>query len=216
MPASVELVVVDESRKCPLRPASGRWIQVVREDADGRRDGDALDTEKGELLLPVDTLPVETRRGNRRVREPGERDVVEDIVSCEAAGLSGKSASDQLVAARVVIEEIRGQADGGIRDPVERLRAQPHLVGVADALRIDEGQALVRESLVGGEAGWRRSAGLESLVNVGWNHARHVGVNTEQLWGRLGPHHLRDDRAPIAALRREWRVAQALHQYDPS
>ena len=56
-----------------------------------------------------------------------------------------KDACDQLVAARVVIKEIGRQADGRIRDSVQRLRAQPHLEAVGDALLIDELQPLVRE-----------------------------------------------------------------------
>ena len=61
-------------------------------------------------------------------------------------------------AARVVIEEISRHADGRIRNPVQCLRPQPHLVAVADALRIYEGELLVRELLVRRETGWRRSA----------------------------------------------------------
>src|SRR5215470_18120648 len=60
MPAFVELVVMDESRKRPLCPASRGRIQVVRERAYSHRDGDALDNEKGERVLRVETLPVET------------------------------------------------------------------------------------------------------------------------------------------------------------
>ena len=78
-----------------------------------------------------------------------DRDVVEDVVAREALGLSVEDARDQLQAARVVIEEVRRQADGRIRDSVQRLRSQPHLVPVADALLIDELQTLVREFLIG-------------------------------------------------------------------
>ncbi len=39
------------------------------------------------------------------------RDVVEDVVAREALGLSVEDARDELVAARVVIEEIGRQAD---------------------------------------------------------------------------------------------------------
>jgi hypothetical protein len=40
------------------------------------------------------------------------RDVVEDVVAREAFGLAREDACDQLVAARVVIEEVARQADG--------------------------------------------------------------------------------------------------------
>src|ERR1700722_19726882 len=103
-----ELIVVDQFRIRPLCPAPRGWIKFVREDAHGDRDGDALGVE-----IPFAKIfPVETGAGKRRVRQPGDRDVVEDVVAREALGLTLKDARDQLVAAQVVIEEIRGQADG--------------------------------------------------------------------------------------------------------
>ena len=107
VPAFVELVVVDELRIRLLCPAPRGWIEFVREDAHGNRDGDALDSEERRLLV----LPIETAARKRRVRQPGDRDVVEDVVAREALGLSVKDARDELIAARVVIEEIRRQAD---------------------------------------------------------------------------------------------------------
>jgi len=40
-------------------------------------------------------------------------------------------------------------------------------------------------------------------------------VNAEQLRRCLVPHHIRDRPAPVAALRRELGVAEALHEHDP-
>ena len=45
VPAFVELVVVDEFGIRPLRPAPRGWIEFVREDAHGNRDGDAFGIE---------------------------------------------------------------------------------------------------------------------------------------------------------------------------
>src|SRR6476661_4952334 len=150
VPAFVELVVMNELGIRPLGPAPWGRKEVVREGAHGDRDVDAFDIEKAEPALQLaNPLPVETARGDSSGRQPEERDIVEDIVSGKARGLSGKGARDQLQAAGVVIEEVGREADGRIRNAVERLRAQPHLVGIADALRIDEGQPLVREFLVG-------------------------------------------------------------------
>src|SRR5262249_19594211 len=101
------LVVVNELRIGLLGPAPRSWIQLVRKRAHGNGDGHAFDSEEAELVLPV-----ETARGNRRVRQPGKRDVVEDVVSREAPGLPGKGARDQFVAACVVIQKIGGKADG--------------------------------------------------------------------------------------------------------
>ena len=125
---------MDEFGIRPLRPAPRGWIELVRKDAHGDRDGDAFDVEERIALV----LPIETSPGKRRVRQPGERDVVEDVVAREAFGCPVKDACDHLVAARVVIEEISRQADGRIRDSVQRLRPQPHLEAVGDSLLIDE------------------------------------------------------------------------------
>src|SRR5882762_5986186 len=145
VPAFGELVVIDEFGKCPLRPAPRGWIELVREDAHGNWDGDAFGIEIP--FAPI--LPIETGARNCRVRQPGERDVVEDVVAREALRLPVKDARDERIAARVVIKEIGRQTDGGIRDCVQRLRSQPHLEAVTDALCIDEAQPLVRDLLVG-------------------------------------------------------------------
>ena len=112
MPAFVELVVMDEFGIGTLRPTPRRRIELVGKDAHGNRDGNSLGVEIPEFP-PI--LPIETGPGKRRVRQPGERDVVEDVVAREALGLTHKDARDQRVAARVVIEEIGRQADGRIR-----------------------------------------------------------------------------------------------------
>jgi hypothetical protein len=59
----------------PLCPAPRGWIEFVREDAHGNRDGDAFGIEKPEFA-PI--LPIETGARKRSVRQPGDRDVVED------------------------------------------------------------------------------------------------------------------------------------------
>ena len=69
----------------PLCPTPRGWIEFVREDAHGNRDGDAFDIEKANFPK---ILPIETSRRKRRVRQPVERDVVEDVVAREALGLS--------------------------------------------------------------------------------------------------------------------------------
>ena len=100
---------MDQSGIHPLCPAPGGWIEFVREDAHRNGDGgaDAFNVEKRRSLV----LPVETGAGKRRVRQPGDRDVVEDVVAREALRLSVTDACDELIAARVVIKEIRRQAD---------------------------------------------------------------------------------------------------------
>jgi hypothetical protein len=84
--AFVELVVMNELGIRPLRPTARAQIDLVR-NAYGNRDGNAFDTEEREFVFPV-----EAGSGNRRVRQPGDRDVVEDIVPGEAGSFSGKDA----------------------------------------------------------------------------------------------------------------------------
>src|ERR1019366_8185274 len=83
----VELVVMDQFGIRPLCPTARGWIEFVREDAHGNRDGDAFGIEIPEFA-PI--LPIETSARKRRVRQPGDRDVVEDVVACEAFGFSSK------------------------------------------------------------------------------------------------------------------------------
>src|SRR5438046_10634651 len=83
-------------------------IKFVWKDAHGNRDGDAFGIEIP--FAPI--LPIETGARKRRVRQPGDRDVVEDVVARETLGLPLKDACDQFVAAWVVIKEIRRKADG--------------------------------------------------------------------------------------------------------
>src|SRR6202011_5719727 len=99
MTALFHLVVVDEIGIGPLRPVPGRLVEFVREDAHGSRDFDALGTEKGELILPI-----EASRRNPRVGQPEQRDVVAHIVRREAFGLPLNGTRDELQTARVVVE----------------------------------------------------------------------------------------------------------------
>ena len=52
-------------------------------------------------------------------------------------------------------------------------------------------------------------------TDFGGHGGRHVGVDAEQFRRRLHAHLLGDGRAPVAALRHEPRVAEALHQRRP-
>src|SRR4029077_1270218 len=91
-----------------LGPASWSRIEFVRKDAHGGRGDDASHAEERITLA----FPIEPSPRERRIRQPSERDVVQDVVSCEAFAASGKDPCDHLVAARVVIEEIRREAYG--------------------------------------------------------------------------------------------------------
>src|SRR6202023_3069390 len=104
MTAFIELVVMDQFGERSLRPTARAKIDLVRKAAHGNRDGDALNTEIPELVFPV-----EARSGNRCVRQPGDRDVVENVVAGETGSLSGKEARDQRIAPPIVIQKTGGQ-----------------------------------------------------------------------------------------------------------
>ena len=80
---------MDEFRERLLRPTSRSRIKLVRKHAHSNRDGDALGVEISKLP-PV--LPIEASARKRRVGEPGDRDVVENIVARVAFRFSRKDA----------------------------------------------------------------------------------------------------------------------------
>src|SRR5688572_20724057 len=106
------LVVVNEFRIGPFCPTARNGIDLVRKDAHGHWDGDALDVEESQLVCSCDDLPIETRGRNPGVRQPVMRDAVEHVVACEAFSLSVEHARDERVADHVVVENPRGEADG--------------------------------------------------------------------------------------------------------
>ena len=101
-------VVVDQVGIGPLGPTPRSRIELVWEDAHGNWDGDALGIEIP--LAPV--FPVETGARNPRVRQPGDRDVVENVVARQALRLSVEDPRDELQAPRIVIEEYAAKPTG--------------------------------------------------------------------------------------------------------
>src|ERR671918_1650778 len=170
VPALVELVVVDEIGIGLLRPTPRHLIELVRKDAHGYGDGDALRVEEAELVFPI-----ETSRRDPRVRQPVVGDVVEDVVSCKALGLSVEDTCDQRQTSRVVVEDPGGKADGGIRNSVQRLRVGPHLECIGHVCRKEVPQLLVEACSLLIKTGRRRAPGLDRRCNVGSNSTRDVG-----------------------------------------
>src|SRR5438477_9430282 len=103
--ASVEPVVMNQFGICSLCPTPWGCIDLIWKDAHGNRDGDVFRGEKGKLAFPI-----QTSRRDPRVRQPVERDVVDDVISRKALGFTVKDACDQRVTARVVVEHPGGQA----------------------------------------------------------------------------------------------------------
>src|SRR3954465_15835946 len=103
-PAFVEPVVVDELGIRLLRPAPWRLIELLWKCTDRSRDRNAFRGKKRQLAFPI-----QPGRGDRRVGEPIERDVVEDVVSRQSLGPSLEDARDERQTLRVVIEHPRGE-----------------------------------------------------------------------------------------------------------
>ena len=89
MATLLHLVVMDQVWKDTLRPAPRNRIDFVRERTHGHGNRDAFGIKVPEL---APRLPIETSARHRRVRQPCDRDVVEDVVAREALGLSLKDA----------------------------------------------------------------------------------------------------------------------------
>jgi hypothetical protein len=80
VPALGELVEVDEMRIGLLRPAPWRGIEFVGKDPDGNGDGDTFHVEISKFPL---ILPIEPGAGKRGIRQPCDRDVIENVVAGE-------------------------------------------------------------------------------------------------------------------------------------
>ena len=152
MPSLVSLVVVDEFLICALRPTPRGLIVLTRKDADGSRDGDVGGVVKVDV-----TFPIEARRRNRRIRQPVEREVVEDVVAREVARRMsidctperGRGDRRRGLAITVAVVKHPGcQANGRIRQPVQRLRPRCHHLGIGTPLREQNAQLLVRASFL--------------------------------------------------------------------
>ena len=79
--APVDFVEVDEVGVGLLGPTTRRLILLAGKDGHGNGDGDALGVEEATLVFPI-----EARRRDPRIRQPVERDVVEDLVTRQFAG----------------------------------------------------------------------------------------------------------------------------------
>ena len=146
-----------------------------------------------------------SRDGRRRrgVRQPEERDVVEDVVTRETSGAVRRTPRDQLQAALVVVDHEGRQTDRGIRQCEKGLRARPHDQGVRHVV-VDVVQ------LLAGVASPRPTTGTAADCRTG--SARQISGGTARPCScgcrgvqaaACSAHEVRDDRAPVAALRDE-------------
>ena len=100
--ASFGFVEVNQVVVRLLGPAARCGDVLLRKHGDGGREGNVgggVEVRAGNGLLPV-----QPRRGRRRVGEPVQRGVVEPVVARDGAvGLSGEELSQVLVGGRVVV-----------------------------------------------------------------------------------------------------------------
>jgi len=125
MSTFAELVVMDQFGVRPLCPASWGWKDFFGENAHGNRDGDAFGIDMPKFA-PI--LPLETGARKRRVRQPGDRDVVEDVVARKAAGRLpvNERRATVLLAERVVIRVVRSlerKLERKVRSSTSRIAA---------------------------------------------------------------------------------------------
>jgi hypothetical protein len=163
-------------------------------------------------------LPVQPGGRHTRVRQPVEGDVVEDVVPGQLAGqLTAQDLGDQprLAGAVAVVDGEGCEVDRRVGHAVQRLWTRRHDLGIGHVLGVELAQLLVGAQLVGTQAGRRRVAELDGRVDLGRRRARHVRMDAGELGCGLGTHHLRDGRAPVAALCDEAVVSEPLHQLDP-
>src|SRR5262245_7961768 len=90
-----------------FRPTPRDRADLVRKGAHGDGYGDPFPGKKAELGFPINA-----RQRHRRIGQPVQRDVVEDVVSSKASGLSVEGARDELITAHVVVNEEGCQTDG--------------------------------------------------------------------------------------------------------
>ena len=98
------VAVVDELHIRLLCPALRRLINFFSKRAHAHRKLDASRVEEAACRQIMLRVPVKTRRRDRGICQPIERDVVENVVAAQPFGLAVENAGDHLVAANVVIE----------------------------------------------------------------------------------------------------------------
>src|SRR5258707_11288925 len=113
VPALWESVVVDQFGIGFLCPGLRGCIDLIGKHTHGSRDRHTFRSEQAKLAFPI-----ETSRRDRRIRQPVERDIVEDVVSRQALGLTVENPCDDRLTARVVVEHPCRQAYRSIRPPV--------------------------------------------------------------------------------------------------
>src|SRR5262245_32767844 len=207
--AFVGFVPIDELVEGLLSPTARSTVDLPGEDR--HCDRDLRDLNCVERSAPaLRRVPVGPRRGGAGVREPIERDVVEDLIS-------RKRLLNPVVRplGEFVVE--KGEhADRRIRERIAQgLRPGIHHLGIAESFSIKVLEAGERNFFcVGKTRGYRISIADEP--QDAWRYgAGHIDVDAQEALRCLDRHDLGYDRAPVATLTNVALVSQALHQLMP-
>src|SRR5215471_13055782 len=90
-----------------FRPTPRGLIELVRKGAYRDRDGNPFGSKEGQLAFPI-----ETSRRDRRIRQPIECDIVENVILRKAFTLTVKDACDECKTRGVVVAHPGSKADG--------------------------------------------------------------------------------------------------------
>ena len=97
------LIIIDEFGIRLLGPSPRRLVDFFGESAHGDRDLDASHIEEAARRKIMAGIPIELRGGDRGVRKPVERDIIENVVARQPFRLGVESARDHPVAANVMV-----------------------------------------------------------------------------------------------------------------
>ena len=175
-----------------------------------------------------EVLPIQPRRRGGGIRQPVQRDVVDNPLGCQATRdvAFEKRARDLLVAVFIVVEHPRRQPDGRIGQRVaDRLRMLGHLDEVAPpeegGQRIEcHGFLLLGVCRERGnhqplEKTGRQKSTKERRPDFERERAEEVEVNAGEASWRETCELVSDVRADVTALSDIARVAEPLHQFRP-
>ena len=151
-------------------------------------------------------LPVEPRCRRRGVRQPVQRDVVENVVAVQQA---------RGLAVVVVVDPGRKPHRRVGQGVADRLRPRAHDDAVGAVLLVEGVKRVERCAFLLGESRRRGPATGEHRRHVGGDRRRQIDVDAEQSCRCLARHRAGDRGAPVAALGDIAGVAQALHQLRP-
>src|SRR5579862_4435303 len=97
-------LVVQEIRIRALRPAFWGLIDLLSESTYANRQLDASGVKEAARWQIVLRVPIKASRRHPGIRQPIERDVVENVVAGKPFRLAVENAGDHLIAANVVVE----------------------------------------------------------------------------------------------------------------